>query len=100
LLKEELKAHKVKIPVKMGLIKFDLAKAKTPENPNGLEVVNQNLTRVRIICTDKKSTKGDHLVILLEDIQETFEYVFAIPLGGRVYMPKLGEWFELSLIES
>lgn len=84
----------------MGLIKFDLAKAKTPENPNGLEVVNQNLTRVRIICTDRKSTRKDHLVILIDSIDNTYEGVLTIPLSGRAYMTKLREWFELSLIEN
>jgi hypothetical protein len=84
----------------MGLIKFDLAKAKTPENPNGLEVVDQNLTRVRIICTDIKNNTNAHLVILIESIDNTYESVLTIPLSGRVYMTKLREWFELSLIES
>lgn len=35
------------------LIPFDIQRAKTPENPSGLEVVTESGKDVRIICTDK-----------------------------------------------
>lgn len=35
------------------LIPFDIQRAKTPSNPNGLEVVTEDNISVRIICTDR-----------------------------------------------
>ena len=40
---------------KFKLIAFDLAKAKTPETPDGLEVVTRKGDVVRIICTNLDS---------------------------------------------
>lgn len=37
------------------LIPFDISKAKTPQNPNGLEVVTTNGTAVTIVFTDFRS---------------------------------------------
>lgn len=45
------------------LIPFDIKRAKTPENPNGLEVVTPNNESVRIICTDRCS--GDYKIVAL-----------------------------------
>lgn len=56
------------------IIDFDLTKAKTPENPNGLDVVTKNGRGVRIICTDKH---GGNPIIALVDMgnkQETIHY--------------------------
>lgn len=39
---------------KYKLIPFDLAKAKTPENPKGLEVVTRDNRKVRIIDTHRR----------------------------------------------
>lgn len=49
------------------LIPFDLKRAKTPENPNGLEVVTGRGNDVRIICTDKISNEYPIVGLLRPD---------------------------------
>jgi hypothetical protein len=46
------------------LIPFDIQRAKTPSNPDGLEVVTEGGKDVRIICTDR-SSRGYPIVALI-----------------------------------
>lgn len=48
------------------LIPFDIQRAKTPENPSGLEVVTESGKDVRIICTDR-SSRGYPIVALIQN---------------------------------
>lgn len=54
------------------MIPFDLQRAKTPSNPNGLEVVTKGGKDVRIICTDR-SSHGYPIVALIRNESRFFE---------------------------
>lgn len=62
-------------------IQFDLSKAKTPDNPNGLEVITKDGRNVRIICTDKL---GEYPVVALVCFYNGLEYAHFYTLGGIV----------------
>lgn len=47
---------------KYKIIPFDIKKAKTPENPDGFEVVTKDGKNVRIVCTNKR---GDNPIVTL-----------------------------------
>lgn len=53
------------------LIPFDLKRAKTPENPDGLEVMTESGKDVRIICTDRSS--GGYPIVALIRNETGFE---------------------------
>ena len=49
------------------LIPFDLKKAKTQENPNGLEVVTRVGEKVEIIYTNYKGLDGSSIIGVIHD---------------------------------
>lgn len=66
------------------MIPFDLSKAKTPENPSGLEVVTNYNKSVRIVSTDRCSGSGYSIVGLVA-ITEYEEYVISYKENGVAF---------------
>ena len=61
------------------LIHFDLSKAKTNENPNGLEVVTRNGLKVRIVDTNKR---GGRPIVSCVEVDDKVENIFTYDADG------------------
>lgn len=65
------------------LIPFDIQRAKTPENPSGLEVASKHSEFVRIICTDRIS---DYPIVgLMRPDSESIECLRTYKENGVAY---------------
>lgn len=69
---------------KFKIIPFCLEKAKTPENPNGLDVVTRVGNDVKIICSDYKGEYNKPIVGLVQNYRKSqYERCFVFYEDGR-----------------
>lgn len=69
---------------KFKLIPFDLGKAKTLENPNGLEVATRNGNDVKIIYSNYRGESNKSIIGLVQDYRKSqYERCFIFYKDGR-----------------
>lgn len=81
---------------KFRLIPFDLSKAKTNENPNGLEVVTRDGKKARIVDTQKK---GKVPLVVCVEVGDAIETVITCTTEGDYVSRYIFSDYDLRLKE-
>lgn len=67
------------------IIPFDLSKARTKSNPNGLEVITKNGESARILCTDFDSSEEKEYKLVVAVRYDDGEYLDTYTEDGRIH---------------
>lgn len=67
------------------IIPFDLSKARTKSNPNGLEVITKNGESARILCTDFDSSEEKEYKLVVAVRYDDGEHLDTYTEDGRIH---------------